>query len=74
MRIIQEVLSAKKDTTYIVNVEVTQSGLVDATCTCMWSTIELGRHPDFIDRKLCKHIKATLEAIKNPSKQKELDK
>jgi hypothetical protein len=32
--------------------------IIEITCTCMWSTMEMSRHPnDYKTRRPCKHIK-----------------
>ena len=38
--------------------------IIDVTCTCMWTTMEMSRHQDFKDRRLCKHIKEILNENK----------
>lgn len=44
--------------------QVKDSG--EITCTCMWTTMEMGRYPkDWKSRRLCKHIKAVKVKIEN---------
>ncbi|MHA1876702.1 MAG: SWIM zinc finger family protein [Promethearchaeota archaeon] len=42
-------------------IEWNEKKIIDITCTCKWTTFEIGRHPNYEDRNPCKHIKKLLE-------------
>jgi hypothetical protein len=45
---------------YDQRITMVKGEIVKITCTCMHTTIEMGRHKLYRDRKPCKHIKEIL--------------